>query len=365
MGIIYYYKERYPLASKEFEAFLSKMPQSDLAFDANYNWAACEYQQGHFDRTYQIPKEVMEGLGKLGAFAIKIPTTYGGVGFTQVNYNRVMHMISSYCGSTAVLLSAHQSIGVPQPLILFGTEEQKKKFLPRVAKGEISAFALTENGVGSDPATMTTRAEPTADGKYFTINGEKLWCTNGTLAELLVVMARNPKTKKISAFIVETAWEGVTVQHRCRFMGLKALANAVITFENVKVPKKNLIGKVGEGFKIALKTLDHTRPSISAGAVGAARAAMNHSIKYAKERKQFNQPIASFQALRHRVADMKMQQELARSMSYYASLKLGAPLDERRRAMARAKYQLGVSMRFVGQQCIQLHGAMGMSATRC
>ena len=144
------------------------------------------------DREGEIPDEVMKAFADLGAFGIKIPKEYGGLGLSQVNYSRAATILGSYCGNLTALISAHQSIGIPQPLIMFGTEEQKQKFLPRVGGGEISAFALTEMSVGSDPAKMETSAEPTEDGEHFILNGEKLWCTNGTKAGLLVVMARTP-----------------------------------------------------------------------------------------------------------------------------------------------------------------------------
>src|SRR6476619_1526830 len=176
------------------------------------------------DRTGEIPQPVIDELAKLGAFGIKISPEYGGLGLSQTNYCRAAMVLGGWCGNLTALLSAHQSIGVPQPLILFGTEQQKRKYLPRVAKGEISAFALTEHGVGSDPATMETRAEPTPDGKHFVINGEKLWCTNGVKAGVIVVMARTPskvtngkEKKQITAFIVEMNTPGVEVLHRCRF----------------------------------------------------------------------------------------------------------------------------------------------------
>src|SRR5436190_12482190 len=182
------------------------------------------------DRTGEIPQPVIDELARLGAFGIKISPEYGGLGLSQTNYCRAAALLGGVCGNLTALISAHQSIGVPQPLILFGTEEQKRKYLPRVAKGEISAFALTESGVGSDPAAMQTHAEPVPDGKSFILNGEKLWCTNGTKAGVIVVMAKTPpkvvagKPKdQITAFIVETAWPGVEVIHRCHFMGLKAL----------------------------------------------------------------------------------------------------------------------------------------------
>ena len=182
------------------------------------------------DATGEYPEDVLDELRRLGAFGMKIPREYGGLGFTNVEYQRVMQLLGSTDGNLVALLSAHQSIGVPQPLKLFGTPAQKKKYLPRCAAGEISAFALTEAHVGSDPARLSTTAEKTPSGDAYILNGTKLWCTNGTLARLLVVMAVHPGPRRISAFVVETAWKGVKVEHRSRFMGLKALANAVISF---------------------------------------------------------------------------------------------------------------------------------------
>src|SRR5712691_7974720 len=182
------------------------------------------------DREGEIPEPVIQGLRELGAFGIKIPREYGGLGLSQLSYMRAIELVSSVDGSVTALLSAHQSIGVPQPLKMFGTEAQKKKYFPRLAKGAISAFALTETGVGSDPAAMETTAVPSDDGDAWILNGEKLWCTNGTRAELMVVMARTPskmvngkEKRQITAFIVETNWPGVEVVHRCHFMGLKAI----------------------------------------------------------------------------------------------------------------------------------------------
>src|SRR5947209_16711004 len=188
----------------------------------------------------------------MGAFGIKVSPSYGGLGLSQTNYCRAAMLLASYDGNLTALISAHQSIGVPQPLILFGTEEQKRKYLPRVAKGEISAFALTEAGVGSDPATMTTHAEPTEDGKHFILNGEKLWCTNLIKAGVLVVMAKTPskvvngkERKQITAFIVDVDSPGLEITYRCRFMGLRALYNGIVKFTNVRVPRDNMIAKEG------------------------------------------------------------------------------------------------------------------------
>ena len=256
------------------------------------------------DRTGIIPEKIYKGLAQLGAFAIKVPKEYGGLGMSQVNYNRAIHLVASYCGSTAVLLSAHQSIGVPQPLKLFGTEEQKKKYLPMFGKGTISAFALTEPTVGSDPRNMTTTATPTEDGSHFLINGDKLWCTNGLVAGVIVVMAVTPpkiikgkERKQITAFIVEMDTPGIEKVHRCQFLGLHGIQNGLLRFKDVKVPRENIIGAEGDGLRLALTTLNTGRLTLPAASVGISKWCLHVVREWSTRRIQWGSPIGEHEAI--------------------------------------------------------------------
>jgi len=260
------------------------------------------------DRKKEIPKTVYNGLGKMGLFGIKLPEEYGGLGMSQVNYNRIIQMVSSHCASTAVMLSAHQSIGVPQPLKMFGTDEQKEKFLPRLARGEVSAFALTEPGVGSDPSAMTTTATLDESGEHYLINGEKLWISNGPVADLLIVMARtndlSEERPEITAFVVEGNSEGLSTIHRCDFMGLKGLQNGLLSFENVKVPKENIVEGLGRGLSLALRTLNTGRLTLPAACGGAMKQALEIVLDWTAERKQWGAPIGHHEAVANRTATL-------------------------------------------------------------
>jgi alkylation response protein AidB-like acyl-CoA dehydrogenase len=321
------------------------------------NFLADQVDSIAIDETGEYPEHVVDGLRKLGAFGMKIPKEYGGLGFTVSEYCRVMEMVGSYDGNITALLSAHQSIGVPQPLKLFGTLEQKKKYLPRCAAGAISAFALTEPHVGSDPASLSTTAE--AEGDFFVLNGEKLWCTNGTLAELLVVMARDPKTKKISAFVVETNWPGVKVEYRCHFMGLKALANGVVSFRDVRVPRENLIGEEGKGLKIALVTLNTGRLTLPAACAGIAKQCLEIVRGWSNARAQWGLPIWKHEAVAHRIGDMAATTFAMDSISKLASAMADRGGYDIRLEAAAAKEWNTVRAWEIVDHTLQLRGGRG------
>ncbi|MBA6437643.1 acyl-CoA dehydrogenase family protein [Streptomyces sp. GMR22] len=251
------------------------------------------------EREAQIPDETLKGLKELGALGMKIDTKYGGLGLTQVYYNKALALAGSVSPAIGALLSAHQSIGVPQPLKLFGTQEQKDLFLPRCARTDISAFLLTEPDVGSDPARLATTAVP--DGDDYLLDGVKLWTTNGVVADLLVVMARVPRSEGhkggITAFVVETASEGVTVENRNAFMGLRGLENGVTRFHRVRVPAANRIGPEGAGLKIALTTLNTGRLSLPAMCAGAGKWCLKIAREWSAAREQWGKPIAKHEAV--------------------------------------------------------------------
>jgi alkylation response protein AidB-like acyl-CoA dehydrogenase len=258
------------------------------------------------ERDARIPDEVVKGLAAIGAFGMKISPEYGGLGLTNLYYNRALIIAGSASAVLGALLSAHQSIGVPQPLALFGTDEQKQRYLPRCARGEISAFLLTEPDVGSDPARLSTTATPSDDGSQYVLNGVKLWTTNGVVADLLVVMARVPKSEGhrggITAFVVEGNAEGVTVERRNAFMGLRGLENGVTRFHEVTVPAANRIGKEGQGLKIALATLNTGRLSLPASCAAAGKLAVKFAREWSAERVQWGRPVGEHEAVAKKIA---------------------------------------------------------------
>ena len=315
------------------------------------------------ERDAQIPDEYVKGMAELGCFGMKIPSEYGGLNMSQVAYNRALLMVSTVHPSLGVLLSAHQSIGVPEPLKLAGTPEQKRKFLPRCAAGAISAFLLTEPDVGSDPARLGSTATPVKDGQAYELEGVKLWTTNGVVAELLVVMARVPKSEGhrggISAFVVEADSPGITVERRNKFMGLRGIENGVTRLHRVRVPAENLIGREGDGLKIALTTLNVGRLALPATATGVAKWSVKIAREWSSERVQWGKPIGKHEAIASKLAFMA-----ATTYALEAVLELsGQMADEGRNDIrieaALAKLWASEMAGVVADELMQIRGGRG------
>ena len=287
--------DRYPTRSADAEEYLGKLT----------DFMSAKVDGAQIERDAFIPDEVFNGLADLGAFGMKIDKKYGGLGMSNLDYCRALMLVGSVNPALGALLSAHQSIGVPQPLKTFGTDEQKQRFLPRISAGEVSAFLLTEPDVGSDPARLHTTAEVTPEGDYL-LNGVKLWATNGTVATLLVVMAQVPKSEGrrggITAFVVEGDAEGITVERRNAFIGLRGLENSVTRFHNVRVPKENVIGREGQGLKIAFSTLNTGRLSLPAMCAGAGKWSLNVVRQWSSERVQWGLPVGRHESISKKIA---------------------------------------------------------------
>jgi len=283
-----------PAAVEKGERFLAQLRE----------FLEAEVDPLEIEREAKIPEPVIDGLKRMGALGMKVSEEYGGLGLSQVYYNRALQIVGVWHASLSALLSAHQSIGVAEPLRLFGTEEQKRKWLPLVAKDHISAFLLTEADVGSDPARLATTATP-VDGGY-ELTGQKLWATNGAIADIVVVMAKVPKSDDhrggISAFVLPYDLPGVTVEHRNAFMGLRGIENSVTRLDHVLVPEENRIGREGEGLKIALTTLNTGRLALPAICVGQAKWATKVAREWSNERVQWGRPVGKHDAVAQKIA---------------------------------------------------------------
>ena len=318
------------------------------------------------DRTGEIPQKNIDELFAMGAFAIKVPKQYGGLGLSQVNYGRAAMLLGSWDANLTALVSAHQSIGVPQPLLLFGTEGQKAKYLPRVARKEISAFALTEMNAGSDPANMDLRADLSEDGTSWVLNGEKLWCTNLIKAGVLVVMAKTPpkmvngkERKQISAFIVDVDSPGLEITYRCHFMGLRALYNGIVKFTNVRVPRENLIAKEGQGLKVALTTLNTGRLTIPAACVGLSKRLVEICRKWSTERIQWGAPIGKHSAIAGKVAEMAANTFAMEAITFLTSALVDRKAGDLRIETAMCKMWCTEMTWKIADDAMQVRGGRG------
>ncbi len=312
------------------------------------------------ERESRIPDDVVKGMKELGAFGMKIPQDYGGLGLSQLYYNRALMLFGSAHPALGAMLSAHQSIGVPQPVKLFGTDEQKRTYLPRCVH-EISAFLLTEPDVGSDPARLHTSAVP--DGDDYVLDGVKLWTTNGVVADLLVVMARVPASEGhrggITAFVVEATADGITVENRNAFMGLRGIENGVTRFHEVRVPAANRIGKEGQGLKIALTTLNTGRLSLPAMCAGAAKWSTMIAREWSAVRVQWGRPVGEHEAVSSKISFIA-----ATSYALEAMLDLSSSLADEERGDIRIEAALAKlyasEMGFlIADELVQIRGGRG------
>lgn len=306
-----------------------------------------------------FPEDIVKKAGELGLMGVAYPPEYGGAGMDFVSYMLAIEQISRYCASTGVIVSAHSSLCV-DPIFRFGTEEQKKKYLPDLCQGKkIGCLALTESGAGSDSGATKTTAK--LEGDQWVLNGTKQFTTNGNEAEVSVVIASTDpaqKTRGISAFIIEKGTPGFTVGKLEHKLGIKSTSTAEFILEDCKLGKENLLGEVNKGFKISMVTLDGGRLGIASQALGIARASIDDSIKFAKEREQFDQPIANFQAIQWMIADMCTEYEAAWLLTYRASLMKDKGLSYSKEA-AMAKLKASEVASFCAAKAIQIHGGYG------
>ncbi|MGW5347161.1 acyl-CoA dehydrogenase family protein [Streptomyces sp. HUAS TT3] len=314
------------------------------------------------EREARIPDETVRGLKELGALGMKIDPKYGGLGLTQVYYNKALALVGSVSPAIGALLSAHQSIGVPQPLKMFGTQEQKETFLPRCATTAISAFLLTEPDVGSDPARLATTAVPDGDDAYV-LDGVKLWTTNGVVADLLVVMARVPVSENhrggITAFVVEADSPGITVEHRNAFMGLRGLENGVTRFHRVRVPASQRIGAEGAGLKIALTTLNTGRLSLPAMCVGAGKWCLKIAREWSGVREQWGRPVARHEAVGAKISFIAATTFALESVVDLASQMADEDRNDIRIEAALAKLYGSEMAWLMADELVQIRGGRG------
>jgi acyl-CoA dehydrogenase family protein 9 len=293
-----------------------------MVTDSIDRFARDHVRSAEWDEKGEMPKEIVSSMAELGLLGIAVPEELGGLGMPQSGYARIMQEVASIDGSLATTLGAHQSIGY-KALLLFGTEEQKKRFLPRLAAGQlIACYCLTEPGSGSDAASIKTRATLSPDGKYYTVTGNKLWITNGGIANFMTVFAKTEveekgiKKDKVTCFVLELPADGVSVGTPEHKLGIRASWTNAIHFDQVKISVENVIGGIGQGFKVAMGVLNHGRLGLAAGCVGGGKNALKAAVQHANERVQFQKNIGQFGMIQEKIGRMTMNLYVAESMVY-------------------------------------------------
>ncbi|MCP3033190.1 acyl-CoA dehydrogenase [Halobacillus sp. A1] len=311
------------------------------------------------DEEERFDRGIFDKMAELGLTGIPWPEEYGGIGSDFVSYVIAVEELSRVCASTGVTLSAHISLA-SWPIYTFGNEQQKKTFLAQLASGEkLGAYALSEPGAGSDVSSMRTQAK--LDGDHYVLNGSKVWITNGGVGDIYIVFAKtDPEagSRGVSAFIVEKGTPGFTFGKKEKKLGIRSSPTTELVFEDCRIPKENLLGDEGQGFKIAMMTLDGGRNGIAAQAVGIAQGALDESVNYAKEREQFGKPIAQHQGISFKIADMATETEAARLLTYQAAY-LESEGKPYAKASAMAKLYAGDAAMRITVEAVQVHGGYG------
>jgi alkylation response protein AidB-like acyl-CoA dehydrogenase len=315
------------------------------------------------DRQGEIPRSVITGLGRLGVLGACLPRDCGGLGLSQTTYCRLLEVLGGHCGSTALFVNAHHSIG-PRAIVLFGTPQQQQTYLPKLATGEwISAFALTEPQAGSDAANVQSTATPTPDGRGFLLRGEKRWITNGSIAQVLTVMARTPvpgqAQSQISALLVTPPAPGFEVlEARMEKMGVRGTVTSRLAFRDLFVPRENLLGPLGKGLKVALTVLDFGRTTFGAACTGAAKFCVARAIAHARTRIQFGQPLASFELVQEKLARMQAQTFAMEACTYQTAALIDAGVGDYMLETAILKVFATEALWQILNDTFQLHGGM-------
>ena len=351
----------YPLPAKEEEENLNLIRETINKFCESY------VDSPQFDRDEKFPEDVINGIKELGLFGLIIPLEYGGYGLSTTAYVKILEEVAKFDGSMALIIGAHQSIGL-KGLLLYGTEEQKQKYLPKLATGEmIAAFALTEPSAGSDAAGIKTRAIRNDEKGIYVLNGTKMWITNGGIADFFTIFAKEEveipgegKKEKISAFMV-TREMGVKSGKKEEKLGIRATSTAELILENVEVPIENLLGERGKGFKVAMEILNTGRVGLAGGNIGGSKTALKYVLSHVKERHQFGRPLISFEIIREKLSQIALRIFVAESMVYLTTSLIDKDNIDYSLETAMCKVYATDTLWRTSNDCLQMAGGIGYS----